>query len=66
MTFSKWILKCSIISYPLTMTLLILSKLEESYNMEFLISGVCLSIFNVLGIIIHCCKNKKVNIIEQK
>ena len=47
------------------MTLLTLSKFEEKYSMELLISGIVLTILDSIGITLYCCNNSRENLQKQ-
>jgi len=53
------------ITYPAAMTLLTLSKFEEKYSMELLISGIVLTILDSIGITLYCCSNSRENLQKQ-
>jgi len=61
--FKLYIIFC-FLTYPISLTFLVLSKLEKNYSDELLISGIVLIILDSLGITLYCCK--KENTIEQK
>jgi hypothetical protein len=61
--FKLYIIFC-FITYPISLTFLVLSKLEKNYSNELLISGVVLIILDSVGITLYCCKKEKM--IDQK
>ena len=52
------------ITYPVAITLLALSKFQESYDTEFLISGLILAILDTIGITLYFCDKKEM--LQQK
>jgi hypothetical protein len=43
------------ITYPVAITFLALSKFQERYDTEFLISGLILAVMDTLGITLYVC-----------
>lgn len=64
MNFYKFYIIFCFITYPISLTFLVLSKLEEKYSNELLITGVILIILDSIGITLYCCKKEK--LVEQK
>ncbi len=64
MDFRKIYIIFCFITYPIALTFLVLSKLENNYTIEFLISGIILAILDSIGITLYCCKKEK--LIDQK
>jgi hypothetical protein len=60
MNVRKFYILFCFITYPLAITFLALNKFQDKYTDEFLITGLILSIFDTLGIVLYCCRDKPI------